>query len=64
MRYIPMSKYSFDEIVDQCRQAVLRASNDTQDSSDLYTEVRKFYRYDTPKVCKFHSMKDYGSLIH
>ena len=59
-----MSKYSFDEIVDQCRQAVLRASNDTQDSQDLYTEVRKFYRYDTPKVCKFHSMKDYGSLIH
>jgi hypothetical protein len=58
-----MSKYSFDEIVDQCRQAVLRASNDTQDSSDLYNEVRKFYRYETPKVCKFHSMKDYGSLI-
>ena len=63
MRYIPSSRYTLDEIAEQCRLAVLRASNDTQDSSDLYTEVRKFYHYDTPKVCKFHSMKDYGSLV-
>jgi hypothetical protein len=64
MRYIPSSRYTLDEIADQCRQAVLRAPNDTQDSTDLYSEVRKFYRYETSKVCKFHAMKDYGSLIH
>jgi hypothetical protein len=52
MRYIPSSRYTLDEIAEQCRLAVLRASNDTQNSSDLYTEV-----------CKFHSMKDYGSLV-
>jgi hypothetical protein len=46
MRYIPMSSYSFDEIVDQCRQAVLKAQSNTQDSQDLYTEIRKFYHYD------------------
>jgi hypothetical protein len=52
MRYIPSSRYTLDEIAEQCRQAVLRASNDTRNSQDLYTEV-----------CKFYSMKDYGSLI-
>jgi hypothetical protein len=52
MRYIPSSRYTLDEIAEQCRLAVLRASNEHQDSRDLYTEV-----------CKFHSMKDYGSLI-
>lgn len=46
MRYIPQSKYTFDEIVDQCRQAVLKASNDTQEPTDVYAEVRKFYHYD------------------
>lgn len=48
MRYIPMSQYTFDEICEQCRQAVLTAKSDTQDSTDLYTEVRKFYHYSNP----------------
>jgi ABC-type transporter lipoprotein component MlaA len=46
MRYIPMSQYSFDEICEQCRAAINRSDNDTQNSTDLYTEVRKFYHYD------------------
>ena len=46
MRYIPQSKYSFDEIVEQCRAAINRPVSDNQDRTDLYTEVRKFYRYD------------------
>ena len=46
MHYIPSSPYTFDEIVDQCRQAVLKANVNTQDRTDLYTEVRKFYHYD------------------
>jgi hypothetical protein len=47
MRYIPMSQYSFDEICEQCRAAVNRsAANDTQDSTDVYAEVRKYYHYD------------------
>lgn len=46
MRYIPQSKYTFDEIVDQCRQAVLNAQSNTQEPTDVYAEVRKFYHYD------------------
>lgn len=46
MRYIPSSRYTLDEIAEQCRQAVLAAQSNTQDRTDLYTEVRKFYRYD------------------
>jgi hypothetical protein len=45
MHYIPQSRYTFDEIVEQCRQAVNRAVSDTQDRTDVYSEVRKFYRY-------------------
>jgi hypothetical protein len=46
MRYIPSSRYTFDEIVEQCRAAVNRLPEVAQDSQDLYTEVRKFYHYD------------------
>ena len=52
MRYNPATdnvRYTIDEIAEQCRNAVLKAS---QKSTDLYAEV-----------CKFYSMKDYGSLI-
>jgi len=56
MRYNPAPdnvgyafRYTIDEIAEQCRNAVLKAS---QKSTDLYAEV-----------CKFYSMKDYGSLI-
>ena len=48
MRYIPSSRYTLDEIAEQCRQAVLAARPNTQERTDLYTEVRKFYRYDNP----------------
>jgi len=48
MRYIPQSKYSFDEIVEQCRAAINRPIDNTQEQTDLYTEVRKFYHYSNP----------------
>ena len=48
MRYLPQSKYTFDEICEQCRNTVNRAAEVKQESTDLYTEVRKFYRYDNP----------------
>jgi hypothetical protein len=62
MRYIPQSKYSFDEICEQCRNAVNRVAEVKQDSTDLYTEIRKFYHYDD--AYSVRPMKDYGSLIH
>ena len=46
MRYIPQSRYSFDEIVEQCRSAINRPVRDTQERANLYAEVRKFYHYD------------------
>jgi hypothetical protein len=52
MRYLPMSRYTFDEIVEQCRQAVNSRSNDTQDRTDVYAEVRKFYHYDDALVTR------------
>jgi hypothetical protein len=61
MRYIPQSKYSFDEICEQCRNAVNRVAEVKQDSTDLYTEIRKFYHYDD--AYSVRPMKDYGSLI-
>jgi hypothetical protein len=48
MRYIPSSRYTLDEIAEQCRLAVLAASPNTQERTDLYTEVRKFYHYTNP----------------
>jgi ABC-type sulfate transport system substrate-binding protein len=48
MRYIPSSRYTLDEIAEQCRQAVLAASRDTQSLTVSYDEVRKFYHYSNP----------------
>ena len=62
MSYITMSQYSFKELVEQCLQAVNSCSSDTQDSTDLYAEVRKYYHYDDNAGQVFR-MKDYGSLI-
>ncbi len=45
MRYIPSSRYSFDEICKQCSQAINRLPDVNEDRTDLYTEVRKFYHY-------------------
>jgi len=42
MRYIPSSRYTLDEIAEQCKAAINR--NDTQNRNDLYTEVLKFHR--------------------
>jgi len=57
MRYIPQSKYSFEEICEQCRNAINpqvydisyledTLKSDTELASDLYAQVRKFYHYD------------------
>ncbi len=46
MRYIPSSRYTLDEIAEQCKAAINRAESVKQERTDLYTEVRKFYRYD------------------
>jgi hypothetical protein len=49
MRYIPQSKYSFDDICKQCYDAINRPSNVTiKPITVSYDEVRKFYRYDNP----------------
>ena len=46
MRYIPQSRYTFDEICKQCSDAINRPAVVKQQSTDVYTEVRRFYRYD------------------
>ena len=46
MRYIPQSRYTFDEIVEQCRAAIHSPVDVKQEHADLYSEVRKFYHYD------------------
>jgi hypothetical protein len=46
MRYIPSSRYTLDEIADQCRQAVLKAQGNNNCQTVDYNEVRKFFRYD------------------
>jgi hypothetical protein len=48
MRYIPSSRYTLDEIAEQCRLAVLEARPIKQERTDLYTEVCKFYHYSNP----------------
>lgn len=45
MRYIPMSQYSFDEIVEQCRAAINKAPEDSQ-SDVSYDEILTFYRWE------------------
>ena len=46
MRYIPQSRYSFDEIVEQCHQAINRVSTDYVSNDDsLYQELVKFEEY-------------------
>lgn len=46
MRYIPQSKYSFDEICKQCSDAINRPSSvNIKPITVSYDEVRKFYHY-------------------
>ena len=44
MRYIPMSTYSFDEIVEQCRNAISKAPKETP---DFYDEVCEFEEWES-----------------
>jgi hypothetical protein len=45
MRYIPSSRYTLDEIAEQCRCAVNRASEFTVTPAPLdYDEVYKYFR--------------------
>jgi hypothetical protein len=54
MRYIPQSRYTFDEICKQCSDAINRPPRlNIKPITDVYSEVRKFYRYDD--VAKFWS---------
>jgi len=51
MRYIPSSRYTLEEIADQCRFAVNRASEFNVTPAPLdYDEVRKFFKYDEELV--------------
>ena len=69
MRYIPSSRYTLDEIAEQCRAAINRpAVCHKPVVVNVYDEVRKFYRYDdTAKFWSYDApvfnMKDYGSLV-
>ena len=55
MRYIPQSQYSFDEICQQCSDAINRpAVSHKPVVADVYSEVRKFYHYnDTAKFWSY-----------
>ena len=61
MRYIPSSRYTLDEIAEQCRAAIMKAQPEHNCASGEYNEVRKFFHY-TENV-NFHRMKDYPSLV-
>ena len=46
MRYIPQSKYSFDEIVQQCYDAINRIPTNSKPSDDdFYSELLQFEEY-------------------
>lgn len=46
MRYIPQSKYSFDEIVQQCHNAINRVPTvSTENDSEFYDELLQFEEY-------------------
>ena len=55
MRYIPQSQYTYDEICKQCYDAINRpAQHKKLVVTDVYSEVRKFYRYnDTAKFWSY-----------
>ena len=57
MRYIPSSRYTLDEIAEQCRAAINRpAVCHKPVVTDVYSEVRKFYRYnDTAKFWSYNA---------
>ena len=48
MRYIPQSRYSFDEICKQCSDAINRPVRSTPAPAPVeYAEVLQFYRQST-----------------
>lgn len=44
MRYIPQSKYTFEEICEQCRSAINRPVSDLQNRTVTYNDILHFYR--------------------
>lgn len=51
MRYFPPARYTFDEIVEQCRNAINRPRNVDHNCAEVdYAEVRKFFHYDVNEV--------------
>jgi len=69
MRYIPSSRYTLDQIAEQCRAAINRPAHYQKPVVvNVYDEVRKFHRYDnTAKFWSYDApvfhMKDYPSLV-
>lgn len=46
MRYIPQSRYTFDEIVEQCHAAINRIPTDSTPNDDsFYNELLQFEEY-------------------
>ena len=43
MRYIPSSRYTLDEIAEQCRAAINRRPSVKQASTVPYNEVQRFF---------------------
>jgi len=50
MRYIPSSRYTLDEIAEQCRAAIVKAQPTNNCDEVDYNEIRKFFRYDTSQL--------------
>ena len=44
MRYIPSSRYTLDEIAEQCRAAINRPQSVTQQRTVSYDDIIHFYR--------------------
>ena len=65
MRYIPQSRYSFEEICEQCKNAINRIPTiSTPDDDSFYDELLQFASYrELIGVSDVRPMKDYGSLV-
>jgi hypothetical protein len=43
MRYIPQSQYTFEEICEQCHNAINRPVSDTQELKVRYSDVQEWF---------------------
>lgn len=50
MRYIPSSRYTLDEIAEQCRAAINRPQNVTQQRTVSYNDILYFYRVEDKQL--------------